>query len=129
MRRQMVEARRAVGIEVRRRIAEGGGRPAQELTSRYDHAIRTADNVITLRTTLKAVPNTTVCYTFMPKPISSVTALGCTTRALPTKTGKNLFSPWPSNQYCPDGSPTVAKPVRTAQALAAPSLHRLVSSY
>ena len=72
VRRQMVEALEAVGIEVEathHEVAVG----QHEIDFRYDNALRTADNVITLRTTLKAIAQRSGLHcTFMPKPISAV---------------------------------------------------------
>ncbi len=94
VRRQMVEALEAVGIEVEathHEVAVG----QHEIDFRYDNALRTADNVITLRTTLKAIAQRNGLYcTFMPKPISGINGSGMHTHQSFTdlKTGKNLFA-------------------------------------
>lgn len=100
VRRQMVEALETLGIEVEathHEVAVG----QHEVDFRYDHALRTADNVITLRTTLKAIAQRNGLYcTFMPKPITGINGSGMHTHQSlsDVKTGKNLFAA-PSSQY------------------------------
>ncbi|HNE27377.1 MAG TPA: glutamine synthetase family protein, partial [Pseudomonadales bacterium] len=94
VRRRMVETLEALGIEVEsthHEVAVG----QHEIDFRYDNALRTADNVITLRTALKAIAQRSGLHcTFMPKPLTHVNGSGMHTHQslFDTKTGKNLFA-------------------------------------
>ncbi len=94
VRRQMVDALEVLGIEVEathHEVAVG----QHEVDFRYDDALRTADNVITLRTALKAIAQRNGLHcTFMPKPITNVNGSGMHTHQSlsDAKTGKNLFA-------------------------------------
>jgi glutamine synthetase len=76
VRRQMVDALQALGINVEaahHEVAVG----QSEIDFVYGPALRTADNTITFRTTLKAIAqkNNLHC-TFMPKPIAGINGSG-----------------------------------------------------
>jgi len=76
VRRQMVDALQAVGINVEashHEVAVG----QSEIDFRYDNALRTADNAITFRITLKGVAQKNGLHcTFMPKPIAGIPGSG-----------------------------------------------------
>ncbi|MCE7937705.1 type I glutamate--ammonia ligase [bacterium] len=76
VRRQMVDALQAFGIVVEaahHEVAVG----QHEIDFRYDDALRTADNVITLRVAVKAVAQRNGLYaSFMPKPIAGINGSG-----------------------------------------------------
>lgn len=76
VRRQMVDALQAMGINVEashHEVAIG----QSEIDFRYDNALRTADNAITFRTTLKGVAQKNGLHcTFMPKPIAGISGSG-----------------------------------------------------
>lgn len=76
VRRQMVDALQAMGIIVEashHEVAIG----QSEIDFRYDNALRTADNAITFRLTLKGVAQKNGLYcTFMPKPIAGISGSG-----------------------------------------------------
>ncbi len=76
IRRQMVKALQGFGIVVEashHEVAIG----QHEIDFQYGDALRTADNAVTFRTTLKAVAQKNGLYaTFMPKPISGINGSG-----------------------------------------------------
>ena len=76
VRRQMVTALSAFGITVEalhHEVAVG----QSEIDIKYDRALRTADNAITLRLTLKAIAQRNGLYAiFMPKPIAGINGNG-----------------------------------------------------
>ncbi len=76
VRRQMVDALRAIGIDVEashHEVAHGQG----EIDFRYGPALPTADNATTFRTTLKAVAQKNGLHcTFMPKPLGGINGSG-----------------------------------------------------
>lgn len=76
VRRQMVDALQAMGITVEashHEVAIG----QSEIDFRYDNALRTADNAITFRLTLKGVAQKNGLHcTFMPKPIAGISGSG-----------------------------------------------------
>ncbi len=94
VRRQMVEALTELGIEVEtwhHEVAVG----QHEIDLRYDQALRTADNTITLRTTLKAIAQRNGLFcTFMPKPITGINGSGMHTHQslADLHTGQNVFA-------------------------------------
>ncbi len=92
VRRQMVTALSAFGIQVEalhHEVAIG----QHEIDFKYDRALRTADNAITLRQTLKAVAQNNGLYaTFMPKPIAGINGSGMHTHQSLWKDGKNAFA-------------------------------------
>ena len=72
MRKEMVEALEELGIVVEashHEVAIG----QHEIDFKYDDALRTADNAVTFRTTLKAIAQRHGLYaTFMPKPFYGI---------------------------------------------------------
>ncbi len=76
VRRQMVDALQAMGIKVEashHEVAVG----QSEIDFRYDNALRTADNSMTFRLTLKGVAQKNGLHcTFMPKPIAGISGSG-----------------------------------------------------
>jgi glutamine synthetase len=76
VRRQMVMMLSALGIQVEalhHEVATG----QHEIDFKYDRALRTADNAVTLRQTLKAAAQRNGLYaTFMPKPIAGINGSG-----------------------------------------------------
>ena len=93
VRKEMVEALEELGIVVEashHEVAIG----QHEIDFKYDDAMRTADNAVTFRTTLKAIAQQHGLYaTFMPKPFHGINGNGMHTHqslwALDGK--KNLF--------------------------------------
>ncbi len=98
VRRQMVTALNAFGIEVEalhHEVAVG----QHEIDFRYDRALRTADNAVTLRTTLKAIAQRNGLYaTFMPKPVMGINGSGMHTHQSLWQDGKNVFAD-PQDEY------------------------------
>jgi glutamine synthetase len=76
VRRQMVDALQAMGIDVEashHEVANG----QSEIDFKYGPALLTADNANTMRTTLKAVAQKNGLHcTFMPKPITGISGSG-----------------------------------------------------
>ncbi|RME13231.1 MAG: glutamine synthetase, partial [Ardenticatenia bacterium] len=93
VRRQMVNALQALGIEVEATHHEVA--PGQhEIDFRYDDALRTADNVVTLRIAVKTIAQRNGLYaSFMPKPISGINGSGMHTHQslVWLETGENAF--------------------------------------
>jgi len=92
IRRDMTNALEKFGIEVEashHEVAAG----QHEIDFRYDNALRTADNVMTLRFTLKATAEKHGLYaTFMPKPIFGINGSGMHVhQSLFDLEGKNVF--------------------------------------
>ncbi len=93
VRKEMVEALEQLGIVVEashHEVAIG----QHEIDFRYDDAMRTADNAVTFRTTLKAIAQRHGLYaTFMPKPFHGINGNGMHThQSLWSCDGKtNLF--------------------------------------
>lgn len=93
IRRQMVKALQGFGIVVEashHEVAIG----QHEIDFQYGYALRTADNAVTFRTTLKAVAQKNGLYaTFMPKPIAGINGSGMHVHQslADIKTGKNAF--------------------------------------
>lgn len=98
VRRQMVTALARFGIQVEalhHEVAIG----QHEIDFRYDHALTTADNAVTLRMTLKAVAQRNGLYcTFMPKPVKGINGSGMHTHQSLWKDGKNAFAD-PNDEY------------------------------
>jgi glutamine synthetase len=98
VRRQMVAALSAFGITVEalhHEVAIG----QSEIDFKYDRALRTADNAITLRLTLKAIAQRNGLYcTFMPKPVAGINGSGMHTHQSLWKDGKNAFAD-PEDEY------------------------------
>jgi glutamine synthetase len=89
----MVKALQGFGIVVEashHEVAVG----QHEIDFQYGDALRTADNAITFRTTLKAIAQKHGLYaTFMPKPIAKINGSGMHVHQslADVETGKNLF--------------------------------------
>jgi glutamine synthetase len=92
VRRQMVVALEALGITVEalhHEVAVG----QHEIDFKYDKALRTADNAVTLRLALKAVAQRNGLHaTFMPKPVSGINGNGMHTHQSLWKDGVNVFA-------------------------------------
>jgi glutamine synthetase len=93
IRRQMVKALQGFGIVVEashHEVAIG----QHEIDFQYGDALRTADNAVTFRTTLKAIAQKNGLYaTFMPKPIAGINGSGMHVHQslADIRTGKNAF--------------------------------------
>lgn len=93
IRRQMVNALGDMGIEVEalhHEVAIG----QHEIDFRYGDALRTADNVVTLRVVVKAIAQQNGLYaTFMPKPIAGINGSGMHIHQslIERETGRNAF--------------------------------------
>lgn len=93
IRRQMVKALQGFGIVVEashHEVAIG----QHEIDFQYGDALRTADNAVTFRTTLKAIAQKNGLYaTFMPKPIAGINGSGMHVHQslADIRTGKNTF--------------------------------------
>ncbi len=100
VRRQMVDALRAFGIETEashHEVAVG----QHEIDFKYSNALRAADNMVTLRVTLKAIAQLNGLHcTFMPKPVPFINGSGMHThQSLSYKdSGKNAFAD-PDDRY------------------------------
>lgn len=100
VRKKMVEALEMQGIVVEadhHEVAVG----QHEIDFRYDNALRTADNAVTFRVTLKAVAEREGLYaTFMPKPFYGINGSGMHTHQslADIRTGQNLFYD-PDDEY------------------------------
>lgn len=93
VRRQMVKALQAFGISVEASHHEVA--PGQhEIDFRYGNALRTADNTVTFRMTLKAIAQRNGLYaSFMPKPITGINGSGMHVHQsfFSREDGRNLF--------------------------------------
>jgi len=93
IRRQMVKALQGFGIVVEashHEVAIG----QHEIDFQYGDALRTADNAVTFRTTLKAIAQKNGLYaTFMPKPIAGINGSGMHVHQslADIRTGRNVF--------------------------------------
>jgi glutamine synthetase len=93
IRRQMVKALQGFGIVVEashHEVAIG----QHEIDFQYGDALRTADNAVTFRTTLKAIAQKNGLYaTFMPKPIAGINGSGMHVHQslADIRSGKNMF--------------------------------------
>jgi len=100
IRQDMVDALEAFGIRVEaahHEVAVG----QHEIDFEYADALRTADNAITFKFTLKAIANQHGLYaTFMPKPIFGINGSGMHTHQslYSIAEGRNAFAD-PSNEY------------------------------
>jgi glutamine synthetase len=100
VRKEMMNALEAFGIKVEtahHEVATG----QHEIDFQYADALRTADNAVTFKTTLKAVAATKGLYaTFMPKPFFGINGSGMHTHQSlwDTKRGRNAFSD-PKDDY------------------------------
>ena len=92
VRTELMHALNAMGLEVEmghHEVARG----QHEIDFRYDDALRTADNVITMKYTVKAIAaKYDLIASFMPKPIFGVNGSGMHThQSIFSKKGENLF--------------------------------------
>ncbi|GIW08607.1 MAG: glutamine synthetase [Dehalococcoidia bacterium] len=99
VRRQMVDALQAMGVVVEsahHEVAAG----QHEIDLRYADALATADNVVTVKYTLKAIAQAHDLYaTFLPKPIYGINGSGMHChQSLSDLQGRNLFAD-PSDEY------------------------------
>lgn len=100
VRRQMVNAMESLGIDVEamhHEVAVG----QHEIDFRYDDALWTADNVVTLRVVVKTIAQRNGLYaTFMPKPLAGINGSGMHTHQSLTEveTGVNAFAA-PGTEY------------------------------
>jgi glutamine synthetase len=100
VRKEMVNALEALGITVEtshHEVATG----QHEIDFQYDDALKTADNAVTFRYTLKAVARKFGLHaTFMPKPIFGINGSGMHTHMslADLSTGRNLFAD-PNDEY------------------------------
>ena len=100
VRKEMVNALEALGITVEtshHEVATG----QHEIDFQYDDALRTADNAVTFRYTLKAVARKFGLHaTFMPKPIYGINGSGMHTHMSLAEAGtdRNLFFD-PNDEY------------------------------
>jgi glutamine synthetase len=94
----MVLALNAFGITVEalhHEVAAG----QHEIDFKYDNALRTADNAVTLRLTLKAIAQRNGLYaTFMPKPLGGINGSGMHTHQSLWSKGRNIFAD-PQDEY------------------------------
>lgn len=92
VRRQMVTALGSFGIRVEalhHEVAVG----QHEIDFKYDNALRTADNAVTLRLTLKAIAQKNGLHcTFMPKPVAGINGSGMHTHQSLWRDGRNTFA-------------------------------------
>ncbi|MFN8535778.1 MAG: glutamine synthetase family protein [Dehalococcoidia bacterium] len=99
VRRQMVNALQAMGVEVEsahHEVAAG----QHEIDLSYADALRTADNVVTVKYALKAVAQAHDLYaTFLPKPIYGINGSGMHChQSLSDVDGRNVFAD-PLDEY------------------------------
>jgi glutamine synthetase len=137
VRKDMVVALEKMGIEVEtshHEVAAG----QHEIDFKYDTALKTADNAITFKYTLKAIAQRHGLYaTFMPKPIFGINGSGMHThQSLFTLSGENAFA----DSSDPHGLSKIAKQfiagqlhhARSISAIIAPTVNsykRLVPGY
>jgi glutamine synthetase len=137
VRTELMDALRTMGLEVEmghHEVAIG----QHEIDFRFDEVVRTADNVLTLKYTVKAIAaQHGLVASFMPKPIFGVNGSGMHChQSLFTKDGENLF-------FDPDGKYHLSelaygfiggqlKHARAMAAVVAPTINsykRLVPGY
>lgn len=137
VRTELMDALAGMGLEVEmghHEVALG----QHEIDFQYNDALRTADNVLTLKYTVKAIAaQHGLIASFMPKPIFGINGSGMHChQSLFTKDGKNLFND-PSNEYhlSPIALGFIAGQLKHARAMAAvvaPTINsykRLVPGY
>ncbi len=100
VRRQMIDALTALGIKVEashHEVASG----QSEIDLHYGMALTTADNTMTVRTTLKAVAQKNGLHcTFMPKPIAGINGSGMHIHQSLWHHGEDRTAMWdPDNEY------------------------------
>lgn len=123
VRRQMVTALESLGITVEalhHEVAVG----QHEIDFRYDKALRTADNAVTLRVALKAVAQRNGLHaTFMPKPVSGINGSGMHTHQSLWQDNKNVFAD-ASDEY---GLSLLARQFIAGQLAHAPGMSLLIA--
>ncbi len=123
VRRQMVTALQALGITVEalhHEVAAG----QHEIDIKYGEALRTADNAVTLRVTLKAIAQRNGLYcTFMPKPIAGISGNGMHTHQSLWRDGQNVFAD-PADAY---GLSAIAKQFIAGQLAHARGLSAIIA--
>jgi glutamine synthetase len=123
VRRQMVTALQALGITVEalhHEVAVG----QHEIDIKYGEALRTADNAVTLRVTLKAIAQRNGLYcTFMPKPIAGISGNGMHTHQSLWRGGQNVFAD-PADAY---GLSAIAKQFIAGQLAHARGLSAIIA--
>jgi glutamine synthetase len=106
VRQDMVNALEAFGIRVEaahHEVAAG----QHEIDFEYDDGLRTADNAITFKFTLKAIANLHGLYaTFMPKPIHGINGSGMHTHQSPSTGRPNATGSLTGQQVRPVGPGT-----------------------
>lgn len=91
IRREMSFALDEMGVEVEA-LHHEVGIGQHEIDFKYDEALKTADNAITLKTVLKKIASLFGLYaTFMPKPIAGIAGSGMHVHQSFFKNGKNVF--------------------------------------
>jgi glutamine synthetase len=131
VRRQMVTALAAFGITVEalhHEVAVG----QHEIDFKYDNALRTADNAVTLRLALKAIAQRNGLYaTFMPKPVAGINGSGMHTHQSlwHAQQSTNAFAD-PGDEYglSPLAKQFIAGQLQHARAMSA-IIAPLVNSY
>ena len=136
IRKDMVNALEDMGIRVEtshHEVACG----QHEIDFQYDNALRTADNAVTFRYTLKAVAQRHGLHcTFMPKPLFGVNGSGMHTHMSLFKDGQNTFykegDPYGLSENARYFIGGVLKHARAMSAILAPTVNsykRLVPGY
>jgi len=91
IKREIMEALQQMGIESETSTHEVADRQ-HEIDIRYDQALKTADNTITLKMAAKFIAEKHNFYaTFMPKPFFGISGNGMHTHQSLWKDGKNMF--------------------------------------
>ena len=105
VRREIVMALEDMGFEIEASHHEVA--PSQhEIDFRFDEALRTADNIMTFKLTVKSIARRFGMHaTFMPKPVQGINGSGMHTNMSLFKDGKNAFAD-PSS---PDGLSDMAR--------------------
>lgn len=91
LRRDIVITLEKMGFEIEASHHEAAG-GQHEIDFRYEDALRTADNIATFRTVVRAVAELNDLHaTFMPKPIVGINGSGMHTHMSLFKNGENVF--------------------------------------
>ncbi|KXA95943.1 glutamine synthetase [candidate division MSBL1 archaeon SCGC-AAA259I14] len=98
LRRDMVLALEQMGFKIEASHHEVAG-GQHEIDFRYENALRTADNIATFRTVVRAIAERHNLHaTFMPKPIQGINGSGMHTHISLFREGENIFYN-PKNEY------------------------------